>query len=115
MRRAIPALLETTTVRAAADKAGLSESTIYRYLRNEHFQAELRRRQDALLAASTANLVGKTGDVLTELYRIALGGDKESVKVQAIRTWLQNMTNAIELQELVERVEALEIAVSEQD
>jgi hypothetical protein len=53
--------------------------------------------------------------VLTELYRIALGGDKESVKVQAIRTWLQNMTNAIELQELVERVEALEIAVSEQD
>jgi AcrR family transcriptional regulator len=113
MRRAIPALLETATVAAAAERAELSESTIYRYLRDEDFQAALRREQDAIIANTTASLVGSTGEVLEELYRIALHGDRDSVKVQAIKTWLKHTYDALEIRDIIERLEALENETSD--
>jgi aryl carrier-like protein len=107
-RRALEALLAEPSIRAAAEACKLTERTLYRYLSDPAFRAELHARQDEILAATTAALVGLTGDALSELRRIMTGGDTDSVRVRAIATWLRHTRDAVELDQLAERVAALE-------
>ena len=55
-KKAIRALLSTTTVRAAAEVCGLAERTLHHYLAQEPFRDALRAEQDQLTAAATAAL-----------------------------------------------------------
>lgn len=54
--RAIEAVLTTPNLATAAGKAGLATRTIYTYMRNPAFVAELRRRQDELHNLTVARL-----------------------------------------------------------
>ena len=70
-KKALRALLSCSTVRAAAKRAGVGEATIHRYLHDPQFKAELRARQDELMAATVAGLttvasesIGKLGQAL---------------------------------------------------
>jgi hypothetical protein len=80
-RRAIVALMTESTIEKAAERAGLGERTIYRYLADDVFKSELSKRQDEILAATAAALanlseqaVGSLCDVLNTLAAQA-GGD----------------------------------------
>ena len=65
-RSALAALLATTSVREAAELAGLGERTIYRYLSDPAFKAELQERQDQILASTTATMIGLTDRALAD-------------------------------------------------
>jgi hypothetical protein len=108
-RRALQALLSEPTIRAAAEKAELGEATIYRYLRDEFFRDELRRRQDEILTATAAALVGLRGKALETLAN-AQDDDDVSVRVRAANYWLRHVRDAVKLDDLADRVRALEEA-----
>ncbi len=107
-RRALEALLSEPTVRAAAAACNLTERTLYRYLAESAFRAELHARQDDILAASTAALVGMSGDMLRELHRLAMKAESESVRARAIAIWARHKRETVELDALSERVRQLE-------
>ena len=108
-RKALKALLECSTIRAAADGCGLSEATLYRYLRDPPFKAELRERQDAVVTAVTAALVGLAGDAVETLRGVLRDAEaSDGVRVRAALGWLAQMRQSVELVELAERVSALE-------
>lgn len=114
-RRALAALLEHTTVREAAESVGLAERTLYNYLSDETFKAELRQRQDAILASVTSALVGLSGEAVTTL-RDLLGSTtaSDAVKCRAALGWLRHTRDAVELDSLADRVTALEEALLEE-
>lgn len=108
-RKALKALLECSTIRAAAEDCGLGEATLYRYLRDPLFKAELRARQDGIVSSVTAALVGLAGDAVEALKSILASKDaSDAVKVRAALGWLAQMRQSVELADLAERVTALE-------
>ncbi|MDY6876794.1 MAG: hypothetical protein SWK90_11425 [Chloroflexota bacterium] len=110
-RKALKALLECSTIRAAAESCGLGEATLYRYLRDDTFKAELRKRQDGIVSSVTAALVGLAGESVKTLRDILDSKTaSDSVKVRAALGWLAQMRQSVELADLAARVEALEQA-----
>jgi hypothetical protein len=113
--RALEALLSEPTIRAAAKSAHLGERTLYRYLGDADFRAELRKRQQQVLAAVTGVLVGQSGSVVGVLGSIlADKGASDSVKARVALGWLSQMYQSAEFDNLLERIEHLEVLVNEQ-
>lgn len=108
-RKALKALLECSTIRAAAEDCDLGEATLYRYLRDDTFKAELRKRQDAVVSSVTAALVGLAGEAVAALRDILESKSaSDAVKVRAALGWLGQMRQSVELADLSERVSRLE-------
>lgn len=108
-KRALEALLSEPTVTAAAERCGLAERTLYYYLADATFRTELRQRQDAILGAVTASLVGLSDEAVQTLRDVLSSTNaSDSVKVRAALGWLKNVRDAVELDALADRVAALE-------
>jgi len=106
------ALLNNPTVRAAALAVGLHERTLGRYLADEWFRAELRRRQGQALAAATAALSGLAGKALGVLDGVMDSKDAtDAAKLRAAGLVLSERWRAAELNELSERIRELEEAL----
>jgi len=107
--KAIVALLATASIGKAAKRCGLGERTLHRYLANEDFRRELRARQDETVAATVAALSGLSGKA-TETLCDVMGSKEttESVRVRAAQVILQERRKASELDDLADRVSALE-------
>ena len=108
-RKALKALLSEPTVRDAAQAAGLGERTVHRYLADATFKAELRRRQDQVIAATTAALVGLSGEAVKTLRDILESRRaSNAVKARVALGWLKHTREAVELDDLAQRVAVLE-------
>lgn len=113
-RRAIEALLSQPTIRDAAKASDLGETTLYRYLREDAFKTELRQRQDEIITATTAALVGLSGEAVETLRNLL--EDKEappSVKARVALGWLQHTRETLKLSDLADRVQRLEETLSQ--
>jgi len=108
-KRALTALLTSPSLRAAAIECKLSERTLYNYLQEPAFRAELRARQDAILASVTSALVGLSGEAVRVLRSVLNAKTAtDAVKVRAALGWLRHTRDAMELADLAGRVSALE-------
>jgi len=108
-KKALAALLATTSVTAAAERCGLAERTLFYYLGDETFKSELRARQDSIVGAVTASLVGLSGEavrVLRDLLESKTATD--AVRCRAALGWLRHTRDAVELRDLADRVAVLE-------
>jgi len=111
-KRALAALLTQPSVAAAAKACGLAERTLYHYLAQPTFKAELRQRQDKVLAATTAALVGLSGEAVTALSEVLSNPTAtDAVKVRAALGWLRHARESVELSALAERVTVLETKI----
>jgi len=66
-RQALEALLQHGTVEAAAEACSLTKRTLFRYLADDDFSAELHKRQDAILAGVVAKLSTLAGSGVARL------------------------------------------------
>ena len=107
-KKAIVALLQSTSIREAARTCGLGEATLYRYLNDDAFRDELHRRQDSAMAAAASALAGMMGDALAVL-RDTLQDDEasDSVKVRAAQI-IVDERRMIELVALARDIRELE-------
>jgi hypothetical protein len=107
--KVLEALLSEPTVKEAAKVAGLTPRTVYRYLNNQQFKAELRKRQSEILAQTVAAMVGGRGTALETLHKAQTDeGASWSERIRAANYWLTHTQDAIELDVLTERLERLE-------
>jgi hypothetical protein len=105
--KAIAALLEQPTIAAAARAAGISERSLWRWLQREDFQQRYREAQRAVVDQAISDLQAATRDAVATLRRNLTCGNvfAENTAAQAI---LAQSLKAIELQELMARIERLE-------
>lgn len=91
-RRAIVALLSSSSIEAAADECGLHRWTLYKYLKDPAFVAELETRQDAITTAVTTAFVGRAHVVMGVLLDIIEDEeDSSAVRVRAALGWLSHV------------------------
>jgi phage terminase small subunit len=112
-RKALDALLSTTTVSKAALACGLSERTLWRYLADDTFKTALRDRQDATIKATTAALVGLSGEAIQALHDLLIDTETPSaVKARVALGWLDHTRKTVELDDLAQRVADLEAVLT---
>lgn len=105
----IAALLSTRTVREAAKKCSLSETTLYRLLQDADFKSKFRAARRELVEATTAQLQQDGADAAKALREIVNNKKAPaSVRVSAARVILEQGIKAVELVDLSERLDRLE-------
>jgi hypothetical protein len=107
--RAIIALLSEPTLRAAASSANISETTLWRWLRDPDFKDAYRKARSDALAQATARLQTLTGAAVEALAEI-VGNENVGphVRLSAASKILEMAYKAAEIDELQARLEELE-------
>jgi hypothetical protein len=108
-QKALTALLSCETVAAAAKKARLGEATLYRYLRDEKFKAAYRAARSEIVEHSISQLQ-RDCSIASKTLR-AVCEDKKapaSARVSAAKAIFEGAIKAVEMQDLMARIEKLE-------
>lgn len=111
-RRALDAMLSSPSVEAAARVCGLSSRQLWRYLADDRFKSELQRRRGDVLAASTTGLTAMSQAALDALSTLLSDSESDSVKARVATSILELMRKSIELDDVLQRLEALEGAMN---
>jgi hypothetical protein len=110
--RAIVALLSEPTLRAAASSAGISESTLWRWLRDPAFRVAYRRARQEVLERATARLAALVGVAVEALSEIVADrAVSPHVRVSAASRIVEFALKAAEIEDVQARLEKLESAL----
>jgi DNA-binding MurR/RpiR family transcriptional regulator len=107
---AIAALLTNATLGQAAAQVGVSEATLWRWLRDDPgFQEKYRLARQELISQAVAQLGAGCTDAARALRTIANDPDAApSARVSAARVILEMAFRGVELEDLTARITALE-------
>jgi hypothetical protein len=105
--RAIIALLTEPTVEAAARAACIAPATIWRWSRDAGFRSRLREARRAVVEGAIGRLQQAATAAVDTLHRNLTCGTP-SVEVRAASVILDQAIKAVELFDIVDRVEQLE-------
>jgi transposase len=105
--RAIVALLSEPSIEAAAKTADVSDVTIWRWMKQPAFRVKLRDARRAVVEGAIGRLQ-QTATEAVETLRRNLTCGTPSVEVRAATAILDQATRAVELFDVVERLEQLE-------
>ena len=105
--QAIAALLSEATVSSAAERTGVGEVTLYRWLKLPEFLAAYRGARREVVEKSVAQLQQSSWAASTTLVRL-LGSGSDSIRLRAAQTILDQANKGLELLDFEERLAALE-------
>ncbi|MDP9474993.1 MAG: hypothetical protein M3R38_04770 [Actinomycetota bacterium] len=108
--KTIIALLEQPTMEKAAKAAGVNKTTLYKWLREDAaFKEAYREARREAFSAAVARLQAAATQAVTALVEIAGDPSQQgAARVGACKAILDNAVKAVETEEILARVEALE-------
>lgn len=77
------------TKREVAEKYGVNECTIYRWLKKDEFTKEMKNLKEMFIEESKSQLIKSVPDVIGELIRIATKSTRDSNRLGAIKEILE--------------------------
>lgn len=109
----LPHLVCTASLEEGCRRAGVSKTTIYKWLKNSDFQAELKRLRQALVADALERL--KTGLTLAvnKLLELLQAEGQVSIQFRAAHALVDHGLKAVEMQDLEQRIATLEQHLSD--
>ena len=105
--QAVAALLSETTVSAAAEKVGINEATLYRWMNLPPFEARYRKARRQVVEKATAQLQQNAWAASTTLLKL-LGAGSESIRLRAAMAILDHANKGVEMMDFEDRLEAIE-------
>lgn len=112
--RAVVALVQQPTIREAAELLKVNEVTVYRWLRDRNFQAAYRRARLEAVRQATARLQQACGQAVQTLVDVQADFcSSSSARVRAAKAILDLAYKAVEIEDLDERLRALEETADE--
>lgn len=112
-QKAITALLTERTTRDAAKKCGVNEKTLYTWMNEPAFRAALRDAEKAILDDVTRRLSAGQSLALDTLEKLIQSARHESTKLRASVAWLEMSLKYRDMQDIDERLTALEAALND--
>ena len=107
--KAIVSLLNCRTVSEAATQAGVNESTVWRWMREESFQDALQEAKQRIVTQAIIQLQQATGEAVGTLRGIMADGEAPaSARVTAAKAVLDMAVKAIKMEDLEARLMNLE-------
>ncbi len=111
---AIAALVGRPNIKAAAAEVGIAEKTLHKWMKEPEFAIQLAEAQRAVTKRVMRSVISRAEsavDVLDEIMTDVLTAPP--ARVSAARTILEFTMRAVELEDVLARIEALESAVGE--
>jgi DNA-binding LacI/PurR family transcriptional regulator len=108
----VTALAAGGTVEASARAAGVSETTVYRRLREPAFRQRVAEARDEMVNRAVARL-SATSTLAADTLRELLKARSETVRLGAARAVLELGSRLREQEDLAERIAALERGLTE--
>ena len=110
----LPYLITAPSLEEGCRKARVSKTTVYAWLKEPGFQAELKRLRQALLDEAFDRLkVGMT-QAVDKLLSLLEADGQLGIQLRAAQTLLDQGIKAVELQDLAHRLEELEAHLASQ-
>lgn len=110
-KKAIVALLSSATVEEAAEKANLSERTLYRYLNDPVFRLHLNSAEADTIDATTRQLLDLQGDALAAIRDVLNDSEvSPSIRLRAAVAVLDQVLKYRTLRNMEGRLLALEVS-----
>jgi len=107
--QAIVALITEPTMKAAADKIGITTPTLYKWLKLSEFKAAYREARREAVSVAITRLQQAATEAVEALRAIMNDASKPaSARVAAARSILEMAIKAIEIEDLEVRIEELE-------
>lgn len=106
--RALAALLEHRSIKAAAEACGLNERTIRRYLEGPEFRRALARAESDTIDEAGRRLLGGQDAALDALEELITGADNDANRRLAAVAWLDFALRWRELKNIEQRLTELE-------
>jgi hypothetical protein len=110
----IAALLTHPSIEAAAQAVGISSATAWRWMQDPKFAEQYREARREAMRHTTARLQEAGREAVDCLREVQRSGDSESARVSAARTILELGLKAVDLDDVQQRLDALEQAVKDQ-
>lgn len=113
--RALTALLSSRSITAAAEKAGVSERSIYTWLREDiEFRTAYQDMRRASLQAASEKIAGSIDEAVSTLSEIMTDDtEKANARVSAAKAILDNFFRVSELVDFDERLSEIERQINE--
>jgi hypothetical protein len=109
--KTIEVLLVCESIEAAAKKANIARSTLYRWLKDEIFQSELRKAKFRLLTDAITALQRASTTAVNVLCEVMNNEETSAgIRVNASRIVLEQAIKCTELEDLEKRITDLEEA-----
>jgi molybdenum-dependent DNA-binding transcriptional regulator ModE len=106
---ALRAVVSHPTLKEAARAAGISETTLWRYMQSETFSRRVREARREAINHTFARLQAASGDAVSVLQELMTKEDAPaSARITAARTVLDYAVRVVEIEDLRSRVEELE-------
>jgi len=107
--KALSALLTEPTILAAAKKVGVGERTLHTWLGEDAFAAAYRNARRAAVSQAVTRLQQVSSGAVAVLVNVMADKDNPAgTRVNAAKTVLEFSFRAVELEDLAERIAALE-------
>lgn len=103
----LDALLHSPDVSAAADRAEVSRATVYRWLNDIDFAAELKKKRDAMLDSAIESVKSHSVKAADTLAAMLVSND-ERLRRMAAKDLLDYSFRILESRDILERLEAVE-------
>jgi len=114
--RAVLALISAPTIKEASGIAKVSETTLYRWMNDDTFQGEYRAARRRVVQQALTQLQRVTGKAVQTLVDVMNNDEtSSSSRVAAAKTILEMAVKAVEIEDLMERVESLERLLQERE
>lgn len=110
---ALPHLVSAPTFLEGCTRAGITRTTLYRWLKDPAFEAEINRRKDALVTEALSILkvhVGKAVDALVKLLQTT---ENEGLRRQVANDIIGYVLKLQEQKNIGERLDIIEKTLSE--
>jgi hypothetical protein len=107
--QALLAVISHATLKEAATSAGVSETTLWRYMQDEAFAKRLREARRDAVSHAVIRLQRASADAVTVLQDIMTKEDAPaSARITAARAVIDYAVRAVEIDELKSRINDLE-------
>ncbi len=110
---AILALLTEATMKEAAEKADISESTLWRWMQQEAFKDKYQQAKRQSIEHATARLRQGMTIAVNTLIEIMENKGSAMARVIAAKTVIESAMKAHEIEDLQDRVDRLEESLKE--
>jgi tetrahydromethanopterin S-methyltransferase subunit G len=110
-REAIPHLIGARSLEEGRINAKVSKTTLYEWLKDETFNAELERQRETVISEALNRLKAAIGKAVEELTGL-MDSTEESIKLRACDKVLDHFLKVKEIEEIETRLSELEKTVA---
>lgn len=109
---AIPFMIASFSIEDASQKAKVSRSTLYNWLKEGNFKAELKRQRDEIVRNALDRLKSAITKAVEELIKLT-EAQREEVRRLACNDIITHTLKSIEIEDIEERLDKVERIILE--